>query len=37
MLLEGHDVGHDLAGMRAPRQAVDDRNGGVPRELEQRA
>ena len=33
MLLEGHDVGHDLAGMRAPRQAVDDRHGRGAREL----
>ena len=29
MLLEGHDVGQHLAGMRAARQPVDDRNGGV--------
>ena len=29
MLLEGHDVGHDLAGMRVVGQAVDDRHGGV--------
>ena len=29
MLLEGHHVGHHLAGMRAPRQAVDHRHGGV--------
>ncbi len=35
MLLEGHDVGHDLAGMRAPRQPVDDRHGGMLRKLEQ--
>ena len=35
MLLEGHDVGHDLAWMRAPRQPVDHRHGGMLRELEQ--
>ena len=36
MLLEGHHVGHHLAGMRAPRQPVDHRHGGVARELDQR-
>ena len=29
MLLEGHHVGHHLAGMRAPRQPVDHRDRGV--------
>ena len=33
MLLEGHDVGQHLAGMRAPRQAIDDRDGRVLRQL----
>ena len=33
LLLEGHDVGQHLAGMRAPRQPVDHRHRGVPREL----
>ena len=33
MLLERHDVGHHLAGMRTPRQAVDHRHGGVTRKL----
>ena len=33
MFLEGHDVGHHLAGMRAPRQAVDDRHRGMARQF----
>jgi hypothetical protein len=36
-LLEGHDVGHDLAGMLALGQAVDHRDGGVFRHLDQRS
>ncbi len=36
VLLEGHDVGHDLARMREPRQAVDHRHGGIGRKLGQR-
>ena len=35
MLLEGHDVGHDLAGMGVVGQAVDDRNGGVLGQFDQ--
>ena len=35
MLLEGHDVGHELAGMRVVGQPVDDRHGGVLGEFEQ--
>ena len=33
MFLEGHDIGHDLARMRAPRQAVDHRHRGMARQL----
>ena len=36
MLLEGHDVGHHLARMRAPGQAVDHRNRGIARQLGER-
>jgi hypothetical protein len=36
MLLIGHDIRHHLAGMREPRQAVDDRHGRILRELHQR-
>ena len=35
VLLEGHDVGHQLAGMGAVGQAVDDRHRGVFGKLEQ--
>ncbi len=35
VLLECHDVGEYLAGMRAPGQAIDDRNGRMARELGQ--
>ena len=35
MLLEGHDVGHELAGMGVVGQPVDDRHGGVLGEFEQ--
>ena len=36
MFLVGHHVGHDLAGMGAVGQPVDDRHGGVFGHLEQR-
>src|ERR1700722_11345635 len=36
MLLEGHQVRHYLAGMRTPRQPVDDGHGGVGGEFQQR-
>src|SRR5262245_26433234 len=35
MLLEGHNIGQHLAGMRAMGQAVDHRHGRMLRELEQ--
>ena len=35
MLLEGHDVGHDLAGMGVVGQPVDHRDGGVLGQFEQ--
>ena len=35
MLLEGHDVGHELAGMGVVGQPVDDRYGRVLGEFEQ--
>ena len=35
MLLEGHDVGHELAGMGVVGQPVDDRHGGVLGQFEQ--
>jgi hypothetical protein len=35
MFLVGHDIGHDLAGMGAVRQPVDDRHGGVFGQFEQ--
>jgi hypothetical protein len=34
-LLEGHDVGHDLAGMRAVGETIDHRHGGMCRQLEE--
>ena len=37
LLLEGHDVGHDLAGMRQVGEPVDHRHGGVRGKLEQLA
>src|SRR6266700_4435177 len=36
MLLERHQIRHHLAGMRPPRQPVDDGNGGVRGKLQQR-
>jgi hypothetical protein len=36
MFLERHQIGHHLTRMREPRQAVDDRHGGVVRQLHQR-
>ena len=36
VLLERHQVSHHLAGMRAPRQPVDHRHGGVGCKLQQR-
>ena len=36
MLLEGHHVGHHLARMRTPGQAVDHRDSGVARQLGER-
>src|SRR5258708_18824840 len=35
VLFEGHDVGEHLAWMRATRETVDYRHGGMPRELGQ--
>ena len=35
MLLEGHDIGHDLAGMGGVGQRVDDGHGGVLGKLQQ--
>src|SRR5258708_6258226 len=35
MVLEGPQVRHDLAGVRAPRQPVDDGHGGMRRKLQQ--
>src|SRR6516165_9611351 len=37
VLLEGHDVGEHLAGMRAAGEPVDHRHGGMPRELGEHA
>jgi len=36
MLLERHDVGQHLAGMRTPRQAVDDRHRRIARQFPDR-
>src|SRR5262249_23566556 len=36
VLLEGHDVGEHLTGMRAAGGTIDDRHGGMTRELRQR-
>ena len=36
VLLEGHHVGHHLAGVGEPGQPVDHRHGRVARKLDQR-
>ena len=35
VLFKGHQVSHDLAGMRQPRECIDNRNGRVAREFQQ--